>query len=100
MRSYGVNWRTWLSAAVVLALGAIPEAGAQSYPTKPVRIVVGFAPGGVADIVARTVAPKLSERLGQQFVVENRPSAGGIVAAEMVAQAPADGHTLLLISGG
>jgi tripartite-type tricarboxylate transporter receptor subunit TctC len=88
----------WLLALVLIAL-AVP-AEAQTYPQRPVRLVVGFGPGGVADIVARTVAPKLSEALGQQVVVDNRPSAGGIVAADTVAKAEPDGHTLLLISGG
>jgi tripartite-type tricarboxylate transporter receptor subunit TctC len=72
-------------------------AGAQAYPVRPVRWIVGFAAGGLNDILARLVGQFLSERLGQPFVIENRPGAGGNIATEVVANAPADGYTLLLI---
>ena len=87
----------WLAAAVLcVATGAF----AQTYPTKPIRVIVGFGPGGVADLTVRVVAQKLSGQLGQQVLVENRPSAGGIVAADAVAKADPDGYTLLLMSNG
>jgi tripartite-type tricarboxylate transporter receptor subunit TctC len=70
---------------------------AQTYPARPVRIIVGFGPGGVVDIVARLIGQSLSERLGRPFVVENRPGAGTNIATEAVARAPADGYTLLMI---
>ena len=80
-----------------LALGAANSAWPQrSYPDRPVKIVVGFPPGSAADLIARIVAPKLGEGLGQPAVVENRPGAGSNVAAEAVVRSPADGYTLLL----
>jgi tripartite-type tricarboxylate transporter receptor subunit TctC len=84
-------------AAGAAALPAVSRmAWAQAYPTRPVRIIVGFAPGGAADIMARLIGQWLSERLGQQFVIENRPGAGGNVATEAAVRAPADGYSLLL----
>ncbi len=85
-------------AAGAAALSAVSRiAWAQTYPTRPVRWIVGFAPSGGTDIVARLMGQWLSERLGQQFVIENRPGAGGNIAAEAVVRAPADGYTLLLV---
>jgi tripartite-type tricarboxylate transporter receptor subunit TctC len=81
-----------------LLLALTVAAAAQDYPSKPVRIVIPFPPGGFNDIVGRIVATQLTERLGKQVVVENRPGAGGIIAGEMVANAPKDGHTLLIVS--
>jgi tripartite-type tricarboxylate transporter receptor subunit TctC len=72
------------------------QAGAQSYPSRPVRIIVGFPPGGVGDTLARLMGQRLSERLGQPFIIENRPGAGSNIGAEAVVRAPADGNTLLL----
>lgn len=99
------NRRTLLSCLIaaavtaVTALGVLP-AQAQTYPSKPIRIVVPFGAGGVADLTVRTVGQKLSESLGQPVVIDNRPGAGGVVAGDMVAKAEPDGHTLLLMSNG
>src|SRR5436190_3549804 len=82
------------SAAALLTLSRF--ARAQTYPSRPVHIVSGFPPGGVNDTYARLIGQWLSERLGQQFVIENRAGAGGNIAAESVARAPPDGYTLLV----
>jgi tripartite-type tricarboxylate transporter receptor subunit TctC len=86
------------SLAIIASLANIEGAMGQPYPARPVRIVVGFPPGGVGDIVARLVGQRLSERLGQPFVIENRPGAGSHVATEAVVRAPADGYTLLVVN--
>jgi tripartite-type tricarboxylate transporter receptor subunit TctC len=84
-------------SALALGLPAISRmAVAQTYPARPVRMVVGFAAGGAPDIAARLIAQWLSERLGQQFIIENRPGSGGNIATEAVVDAPADGYTLLM----
>jgi tripartite-type tricarboxylate transporter receptor subunit TctC len=84
-------------AAGAVAFPAVSRiARAQTYPTRPVRLIVGFPPGGASDITARLMGQWLSERLGQQFVIENRPGAGATLATETVAKAPPDGYTLLL----
>jgi tripartite-type tricarboxylate transporter receptor subunit TctC len=90
--------RQFLYLAVgVAALPAVPRiARAQAYPARPVRIIVGYPPGGGTDILARLMAQWLSERLNQAIVVENRPGAGANIATEMVVRAPADGYTLLM----
>lgn len=89
-----------LLAVGFLALGLTAHAVAQSYPAKPVRVIVPFTPGGVTDIIARTTTAKLAELWGQPVVVENRPGAGGSVGAAVVARAPADGYMLLVHSSG
>jgi tripartite-type tricarboxylate transporter receptor subunit TctC len=84
----------------LLATLAAMHATAQTYPDRPVRIVLPFGPGGVADVSSRIIADKLGERLGQRFVIENMPGAGGIIAAKAVLAAPPDGYTLGLVTNG
>lgn len=87
-----------LTAVALAATLPAPPAHAQAWPSKPLRIVVAFTPGGGNDTIARLIGPKLTESLGQQVVVENRPGGGSAIASELVARAPADGHTLYLVS--
>src|SRR5262245_9381359 len=84
------------TVAALLALTAI--AAAQDYPSKPVRVIIPFPPGGINDTVGRLVATQLTTRLGKQFIVDNRGGAGGTVGTELAANAPKDGYTLLVVS--
>src|ERR1044071_8951008 len=91
----------WLRTATAIAICAVsgfspPPVLADDYPTRPVRMVVGFGPGAVADVIARAMATRMSQSLGQQIVIENRPGAGSSRGAEFVARAPKDGYTLLM----
>ncbi len=92
-----MNHQLCAIAAIVLA-GASAFSMAQNYPAKPVRILVGYAPGGGTDIMARVVGAKLTDSLKQQFVIENRPGANANIAAKLAADAPADGYTILFMS--
>jgi tripartite-type tricarboxylate transporter receptor subunit TctC len=87
----------FISLAVMFTLLCSLPTDAQTYPLKPVKIMVGFAPGGAADITARALAPKLSELMGQQFFIENRAGAGGMLGTDAAAKSPPDGYTLLLM---
>lgn len=96
-----LNLRTFLALAATMATLTIAHtAAAQTYPDKPVKLVLGFSPGGSADALARMVAQKLSESLGQAVIVENRTGAAGTIGAASVAKAPADGYTLLFVTSG
>ena len=88
-----------LVSLLAAAMTVVPaQAAAQTYPTKPVRLMVPFVPGGNTDIIARVVAPEMSKALGQQLVIENRGGAGSTIGTEVVAKSPPDGYTLLLVS--
>ena len=90
--------RQQLTLCAIAALAAPVMAQAQSYPNKPIRFVVGFPPGGGNDLLARTVGPKMSELMSQTVIVDNKPGAGGNVAAELVSRAAPDGYTILMMS--
>jgi len=87
-----------LLLALVACLGIVNSAEAQDYPTRPVHLVVGYPAGLTPDIVARLIAQSLSERLGQQVIIDNRPGAGSNIGTEAVVRAPADGYTLLVLT--
>ena len=90
--------RALLASMLLAALAGTGSVRAQAWPAKPIRLVIGFAPGGAADFVARTIADPLGRLLGQSVIVENRAGAGSSLAADFVAKAPADGYTLLIAS--
>ena len=87
-----------LAGAAVASRALVRHAAAQTYPAKPIRWIVGFAPGGSTDILARLMGQWLAERLGQPVLIENRPGAGSNIATEMVVNAAPDGYTLLMIA--
>src|SRR5438876_1608464 len=97
IRRRRIAMNRWL-CAVLLLLSALAQA--QSYPTKSVRIIIPFPPGNSTDIMSRLIAPKMSARLGQQVIVENRPGASGMLGLDYVAKSPADGYTIACVQGG
>ena len=102
-KEYGLSGRRASIAAMIVLAGSllVPHiAHAQNYPGRPVRLILPFGPGGVADVTARIVTEKLGEKLGQRFIIENMPGAGGITAARAVLSSAADGYTLALLSNG
>src|SRR5258706_6255589 len=92
------KWLAMFSCAGLITVAA-PTAGAQTYPTKPVRIIIGFSAGGGGDVSGRLLAQKMSASLGQPVIVENPGGAGGAIASELVAKSPPDGPTLLFAAG-
>jgi len=90
----------WLAAAMLAVVTAAPAASADTYPSRPVRIVVPYGAGGIADVTMRLVAQKLSDKLGQQFIIDNRPSGGGVIGVKSVVTSDPDGYTLSMIGGG
>src|SRR5215217_4755951 len=92
--------KTLLMGSTCLCAAGVAHAQAQAYPSKSIRMVIALAPGGGVDTTGRFIGHKLSQLWGQSVVADNRPGAGGVIAAETVARAPADGHTLLMTSAG
>ena len=95
-----MNRRRWIILSSLASMLLANAALAQSYPNKPVRILVPYAAGGAVDVLARTIGQSLAKKWGQQPVVENRPGAGGIVASQALAQSAPDGYTLILVASG
>src|SRR5690242_21775437 len=87
-------------AGVLVGAVLLTAASAQPYPSKPIRMIVGFAPGGGTDVTARAVVQEFSEALGQRIVIDNRPGANGVIGAEVTAKSPADGYTILMVNSG
>src|SRR5689334_23915744 len=88
--------RTSAVAAALLACFSSAASAADTYPSHPIRMLVGFAPGGGTDTTARALTPKLSEHMGQQMIVDNRPGAAGNIATEIITKSPPDGYTILM----
>src|SRR6185436_1178415 len=86
--------------AIILGWALSASVYAQAYPSKPIRIVIPFPPGNTTDIMSRLIAPRMSDRLGQQVIVENRPGASGMLGLDQVAKGPADGYTIACVQGG
>src|SRR6195256_3019599 len=91
-----MSMRLFVAAVLACAFSV----NAQTYPSKPIRIIIPFPPGNTTDIMSRLIAPKMSERLGQQVIVENRPGASGMLGLDQVAKSPADGYTIACVQGG
>src|SRR5258708_34982409 len=98
MAHHGNIIRSLLAATIISLAGA--SANAETFPTKPVRILVPYAAGGAVDVLARTIGQSLSKTWGQQPVIENRPGAGGIIASQALTQSPPDGYKLILVASG
>ncbi len=92
-----MNLASWLIAAAVLSAPTLEAAAAESYPSRPIRMIIPSGAGGITDILGRVIAPKLGESLGQQVVVDNRPGASGVVGSHIAAKAAPDGYTLLMV---